>query len=80
MAQITPAMLDKAALKAAGAHFGAVLADPMENWDVAGTICAYLNAMVASEKAVIEDREDWENSLQSIKRSTFLVIKLKGEP
>lgn len=77
MAEITPTMLDKAALKVAGAHFGKVLAEPMENWDVPGTICAYLNAMVASGKAVFEDREDWANDLQSEKRSTFLVIKLR---
>lgn len=40
---------------------------------------AALQAMCDCGMAVIEDREDWENSLQSIKRSTFLVIKLDAE-
>lgn len=40
-------------------------------------IRAALQTMIDCGIAVIEDREDWENSLQSIKRSTFLVIKLR---
>lgn len=52
--------------------------------DRADALCFYFNDMLDSGKAVIEDREDWANDLQSEKRSTFLVIKLnsnlKGEP
>lgn len=52
--------------------------------EMADALCFYFNYMLDSGKAFIEDREDWANDLQSVKRSTFLVIKLndkiKGEP
>lgn len=72
MAEITPAMLDRAALNVAED-----VPNINQDYDFPEMVCAFFNAMLANGKAAIEDREDWENSLQSIKRSTFLVIKLR---
>lgn len=79
MAEITPSMLDKDALEKARRYFLDTnpLGETVHPDNVIDTFIVLLNALLASGKAVFEDREDWENSLQSIKRSTFLVIKLR---
>lgn len=81
MAEITPDMLDKDAHKAAHLAWQKALEDCGDTVCVSDHegifLAAYLNALLASGKAVFEDREDWANDLQSEKRSTFLVIKLR---
>lgn len=81
--QITPDMLDKDAHKTAHLAWQKALRECVTvecESDHEGIFLAtYLNALLASGKAQIEDREDWENRLQSIKRSTFVVIRLDSK-